>query len=258
MIRRLAATAVLLATALNAAPAAAEESPLPPSLDSTLVRLEPGDSGPDVARMQQALADAGFYHFEIDGVFGRGTETAVIALHKYLGIDRTATFDSLDWVRLAQLPPPGIPNRWNEKDYIEIDIARQLLFLVRGGRVTQILPVSTGSGNVYWSVRNGSWATSRTPRGDFVLQNHQYGWGCDSVTGWCVYKYWGFSRFYGVHGYRSVPTYPASHGCVRVTIADADWLEPHLFIGMPIHVWDTRPYIPPPPGTGPAMVIPPE
>ena len=257
MLRRLIVTCVLVATATIAAPAAAEE-PRSPLLDSTLVRLEPGDSGPDVERMQRALTDAGFYHFEIDGVFGPGTETAVVALHKFLKIDRTSTFHALDWLRLSQLPDPGLPNRWNELDYIEVDIARQLLFLVRGGVVTQILPVSTGSGNTYWSVRNNRWAGSRTPRGDYTLDMHQYGWACDSVTGWCVYKYWGFTPFYGVHGYRSVPAYPASHGCVRVTLADADWLEPHLFLGMPIHVWDKPPYIPPPPGIGPAMVIPPE
>ena len=27
-----------------------------------------------------------------------------------------------------------------------------------------------------------------------------------------------------VHGYRSVPPYPASHGCVRVTEAAMDWI----------------------------------
>ena len=30
-----------------------------------------------------------------------------------------------------------------------------------------------------------------------------------------------FIRGYAIHGYASVPTYPASHGCVRVPIPDA-------------------------------------
>lgn len=258
MIRRVITTAaVLFATASIAAPVAAQESGASLA-ESTFVRLEPGSTGPDVARMQQALADAGFYHFEIDGSFGAGTESAVIALHKYLGVERSAIFEVADWDRLANLPAPGIPIRWTERDYVEVDIARQLLFLVRGGALVQILPVSTGSGKLYWSVRNNKWATSGTPRGDHELWFHQWGWSCDSVTGWCVYKYWGFTSFYGIHGYRNVPAYPASHGCVRVTLADADWLEPHLFVGMPVHIWDEPPYIPPPPGMGPAMVIPPE
>jgi len=38
-----------------------------------------------------------------------------------------------------------------------------------------------------------------------------------------------FIRGYAIHGYRSVPTYPASHGCLRVPIPDAlaifDWVR---------------------------------
>jgi lipoprotein-anchoring transpeptidase ErfK/SrfK len=33
-----------------------------------------------------------------------------------------------------------------------------------------------------------------------------------------------------MHGYPTVPTYPASHGCVRVCM----WEEPTLFNQMPI------------------------
>ncbi len=38
-----------------------------------------------------------------------------------------------------------------------------------------------------------------------------------------------FIRGYAVHGYKSVPPFPASHGCLRVPIPDAraifDWLR---------------------------------
>ena len=30
-----------------------------------------------------------------------------------------------------------------------------------------------------------------------------------------------FIRGYAIHGYASVPTYPASHGCLRVPVPDA-------------------------------------
>ncbi|MBP1631936.1 MAG: hypothetical protein H6Q11_224, partial [Acidobacteria bacterium] len=45
--------------------------------------------------------------------------------------------------------------------------------------------------------------------------------------------------------YRSVPEYPASHGCVRIPTWESDLLERRLYIGMPIHVWDE--YAPPTP-----------
>ena len=43
---------------------------------------------------------------------------------------------------------------------------------------------------------------------------------------------------YGVHGYLNVPYYPASHGCIRVHVWDADYLHERFYIGMPVHVWD--------------------
>jgi lipoprotein-anchoring transpeptidase ErfK/SrfK len=39
-----------------------------------------------------------------------------------------------------------------------------------------------------------------------------------------------FLRGFAIHGYPSVPSYPASHGCVRVPM----WIAPHL--------WSTNPY----------------
>ena len=36
-----------------------------------------------------------------------------------------------------------------------------------------------------------------------------------------------FLRGFAIHGYPSVPAYPASHGCVRVPM----WIAPSLFAG---------------------------
>lgn len=223
-----------------------------------LVRLQPGDSGEDVTRLQEALTAAGFYHSEIDGIYGPTTRSAVVAFHKYLGFDRTGDFQALDWIRLGLLPEPGIPRRWDERDYLEVDLTRQLLFLVLDGEVAQILPVSTGGGYTYVSARTGREAVADTPAGDFRLKWHQTGWECDPVTGWCVYKYWAFTDYYGIHGYRHVPAFPASHGCIRVETWDADWLESHLSVGMPLHVWSELPVIPPPPSPPTPSPAPPE
>ena len=245
---RLATVVVMLTIA--AAPAGAAESRTPligVNGFSTLIRLEPGDSGEDVATLQQALTDAGFFHFPIDGVYGRTTESAVVAFHKYLGLDRTTVFSALDWIRLELLPDAGLPERWDESDYLEVDLERQLIFLIEDGELAQVIPVSTGGGYTYVSPRTGRGATANTPQGDHVLRWHQLGWSCDPVTGWCVYKYWAFTDYYGIHGYHHVPAYPASHGCIRVATWDADWIEPHLAVGMPVHVWREPPVIPPPP-----------
>ena len=250
MIRRLILAAVLVGTASIAAPVGAAESRTPligVNGFSTLIRLERGDTGDDVAHLQEALATAGFYHSAVDGMYGATTASAVVAFHKYIGLERTDTFNALDWIRLARLPDPEIPDRWNESDYLEVDLTRQLLFLVVDGEVAQIIPVSTGGGYQYVSPHTGRSSLANTPQGDFRLKWHQLGWECDDVTGWCVYKYWAFTDYYGIHGYHQVPTYPASHGCIRVETWDADWLEPHLAVGMALHVWREAPVIAPPP-----------
>ena len=240
----LGAALVVGLTLVVASPAAATTGPRIEGLPYG--RLAPGDEGAPVIHLQQALAQAGFYQGAVDGVYGRETEAAVVAFHKYLERPRTATFEALDWLRLDELPDPGLPHRWDQEDYVEIDLARQLLFLFREGELRAILPVSTGGGYIYWSARNGRYVRAATPRGTFALKWNQVGWSCDRVTGWCVYKYWAFTDFYGIHGYNSVPAYPASHGCVRLHVWDADWIEAHLFVGMPVHIWDSPPQVPPP------------
>lgn len=242
--------ASLLAVAL-VAPVAGAAEPLaelgPINGFDPLVRLAPESQGAEVERLQQALSDAGFYRQAIDGVFGVETALAVVAFHKYLGLERTSTWSALDWIRLRLLPPSGIPDRYDEPDRVEVDLGRQLIFIVRDHQIEGVLHTSTGGAYTYFSPRNGRQVQASTPRGDFTLRWRQYGWVCDQATGWCVYNYWAFADFYGIHGYLSVPEFPASHGCVRVTTWDSDWLDDQLFVGMPVHIWDEPPFIEPPP-----------
>jgi peptidoglycan hydrolase-like protein with peptidoglycan-binding domain len=139
--------------------------------------------------MQAALRDAGFYRGPITGDFDRTTETAVITFHKFIDVQRNGTFNALDWLRIQRLPEPDIPYRWDEPDRVEIDTTRQLLYVIRNHQIAGILPTSTGSGATYFSVRQGRDVRSATPHGDFELYWRQYGWNCDTTTGWCVYNY---------------------------------------------------------------------
>jgi lipoprotein-anchoring transpeptidase ErfK/SrfK len=42
---------------------------------------------------------------------------------------------------------------------------------------------------------------------------------------------------YAIHGYKSVPTYPASHGCLRVPIPNAKAIDNRIRLGMTIYVY---------------------
>lgn len=46
-----------------------------------------------------------------------------------------------------------------------------------------------------------------------------------------------FIRGYAIHGYAEVPTYAASHGCLRVPIPDAASIYSWVRIGTPVDVY---------------------
>lgn len=190
-------------------------------------------SSGDVAELQSQLAAAGFYRGTIDGVAGEQTAQAVMAFHKAVGVGRTTVWSAADsWYLLRWRP--DLPARVGEPDRVEIDVTRQVLYLLVDGAVAAVIPVSTGSGAAYRS-GSGGVAVARTPQGAFVLSRHIAG-ARYSRLGF-MWRPWYFSGGYAIHGSRSVPAYPASHGCVRVPMWDADWLEGRLRLGMPVHVW---------------------
>ena len=47
----------------------------------------------------------------------------------------------------------------------------------------------------------------------------------------------GFLPTFALHGEGSVPPYPASHGCVRITIPAMQRLYGSLYIGMTIYIY---------------------
>lgn len=203
--------------------------------------INPGATDRRVAQLQRHLAELGLFRGEIDGVYGRQTVAAVVAVHKLAGLERSSTWAVEDWsieldhsVILAQHP--------DEPDRLEVDIGRQMLFVIRDSEIAAVIPVSTGNGAVYWS-KNSGYVTARTPRGNFRLFKHVNGWRTNYLGS--LYKPWYFTPYYAVHGSSSVPAYPASHGCVRVPTWEADHLDGLLEIGLPIHIWD-QPILPDP------------
>ena len=232
----LAAAFVLAATLW--APSASAAAPYSP-VGSTLVDARTGDEGAHVAALQAMLRRLKMYRGEVNGRFGVETQVAVMTFHKYFRLDRSWEFEARDWWHALEMSDDhGIPDRPSEPDRVEIDIGRQLLFIVRDHEVTDISAISSGGSYTYWSERNQADVRAATPRGDFPLLWFGSGWREDTTTGWWVYNYWAFTPYYGLHGYRTVPAYPASHGCVRVTTWDADWLAPRLAVGLMIHIWD--------------------
>jgi N-acetylmuramoyl-L-alanine amidase len=216
------------------------EGEVPPHR-SGVPALAEGDEGAMVVALQRELARRHLYRGPLDGQFGAATAYAVVTFHKVMGLERTFAWEQEDSAYMADFALPPLPDRPDEPDRIEVDIGRQVLFLFEAGTVAEIVPISSGGTYKYYSERQRAWVWAGTPRGDYTLIRHALGWNCDRVTGWCIYNPWSFTEYYALHGYRSVPEYPASHGCVRIPTWESDILESRLHLGMPIHLWDEYP-----------------
>ncbi len=140
------------------------------------------------------------------------TTRAVLTFRKVSGLSRTSAADRAVMRRLAagggffRVRFPG------HGKHVEADLSRQVIALIRGRRVERIYHTSTGS------------TVTPTIRGSFRFERSQAGLNSLGMF-WSRY----FIRGYAIHGYKSVPVYPASHGCLRVPIPDAisiyNWLR---------------------------------
>ena len=206
--------------------------------DPTQSALYRGLQDRSVAQLQRHLTRLGVFRGEIDGEYGRATGAAVVAVHKLAGIERSDVWQPEDWS--IELDHSAILRRHSdEMDRLEVDIDRQVLFVIRAGEIAAILPVSSGNGELYWSKNggpSGGLVHATTPKGDFRLFRHVDGWRKNYLGS--LYKPWYFTPYYAVHGSGSVPAHPASHGCVRVPTWESDQLDSVLELGLPIHIWD--------------------
>ena len=205
-------------------------------------RLGYGDRGASVERLNDALARAGF-HPDDGPAFGQQTRHAVYAFQKHHDLPTTGTFTPFMWDLLTQ--PVQLPWR-PQADRVEIDLAKQVLYVVEDHQVTLILPISSGNGRSYFG-EDGHKDIARTPEGGFRIQRRIRGWR-ESYLGEMWNPYYFFNG-YAIHGSTSVPNYPASHGCIRVTMWDMSLLLSHFEVGQAVYIYGKR-TTPPLPGMG--------
>jgi lipoprotein-anchoring transpeptidase ErfK/SrfK len=189
-----------------------------------------GDRGAVVAELNEGLAAAGF-HPDGGARFGERTRHAVYALQKHYGLATTGKFTPFMWGLLDR--PIVLPDRPHH-DRVEVDLHKQVLYLVEGGEVVLILPVSSGSGEEYRG-SNGRPQVATTPEGIFRFQRRVQ--GIRRAPLGVLYNPFYFKGGIAVHGYPHVPNYPASHGCIRVTMWDMDLLAERLEVGQAIYVY---------------------
>ena len=191
----------------------------------------------EIREAEQRLSDLGYWTGPIDGVLDGGSRQALIAFQKVEGRQRSGklTQEELQALRTGKRPLC----RESGYSHIEIDLARQVLFAVDvSGLVSNVLPVSTGTGKLFTS--EGRTRRAVTPCGRFTVSHKIAGWR-KSPLGLLYYPNYIVGGI-AIHGNPSVPVYPASHGCIRIPMFAAKQFSEMTPIGTEVIVHDGTPF----------------
>jgi hypothetical protein len=181
--------------------------------------LDPGDSGSDVSLFASLLRKRGYFAPH-GSSYGSTLGLAVLAFRKENGMDRTTNATSGIFRTLAK-HKGGFPLRYpGAGKHVEVDISKQTMALANHGKAQYIFHVSTGA------------PATPTITGHYNVYQKTPGRLPDGMY---------YSSFwhggYAIHGYPSVPTYNASHGCVRVPEVFAIFIYDWIPMGMSVYTY---------------------
>jgi hypothetical protein len=184
-----------------------------------LWRAGRGSRGVRVRLLQRALRSLGFAT-PVSGRWDGGTERAVLAYRKTNLLGRSGYASTRVYARVFRRLGRYRVRYPRAGRHVEFDWSRQVLVLARGGRAYRVYHASSGK------------ASTPTVFGTFRFYRKQPG---TNAVGMVHSSY--FIRGYAIHGYPSVPNYPASHGCIRVPIPNARGIYNWIRLGYPIFVY---------------------
>ena len=181
--------------------------------------LASGAHGIYVSLLERRLVQLHYHLVGVDDVFDDRTADAVMAFRKVQGTARIQTVDAATW-RALGAPRTFVPRDRSDGFHIEVDQTRQVLVTVRDGQAENIIHVSTGKPST--PTRDGSF--------------HVY----SKLAGFSPKRLYYPSFFDGeraIHGWTDVPTYAASHGCVRIPYWVTLWMFDQDPIGTPVFIY---------------------
>jgi lipoprotein-anchoring transpeptidase ErfK/SrfK len=190
-----------------------------PADATPLPALRSGSRGVYVELLEARLVEL---HYRLagatDGRFDFRTADAVVAFHKVQRMPRTFVVTAATWRILADPQVPRARRGWRGV-HIEVDQTRQVLYTVEDGDVTNVLHISTGAGG---ATHDGTFRVYRKLAG--FSANHLY------------YPSY-FDGLRALHGWTEVPTYAASHGCVRIPYWNAQWVYALAKVGTRVVIY---------------------
>jgi peptidoglycan hydrolase-like protein with peptidoglycan-binding domain len=207
------------ATSPTTSPTTTPGTSTTPATPAAPAKLRAGDTGAAVLHLQEQLSALGYWLGKPDGHFGDLTQQAVYALQKAAGLQRDGvvgakTRAALDAGKRPTITTTGSGHR------IEINKQTQLLLIIDGSTITTILNTSTGSGATF--LEKGNTEVAVTPSGSFHIDRVIDGNRIGPLGALWRPRY--FNGGIAIHGIASVPPYPASHGCARLSFGAINWI----------------------------------
>jgi peptidoglycan hydrolase-like protein with peptidoglycan-binding domain len=183
--------------------------------------IGPGAAGQSVRLLQSELAGL-HYAVPLSGVFEEGTGRALIAYRKMTNLARVGLAGRQVFAKLAQGEGAFHVRYRGDGRHVEANLAKQVLAEIEpGGQVHAIYTMSSGK------------PSTPTVLGRFRVYSKTPGTNSEGMVD---ANY--FIRGYAIHGYAEVPTYAASHGCLRVPIPDAPAIYGWVRTGTPVDVYN--------------------
>ena len=199
------------------------------------------NNGADTFALQDRLNTLGFWAGLPDGQYGFSTVQAVMAFQKYIGLPSTGKVDGVTAEYLTAYGDKAHGTA-DSGTLVEVDKAKQLLFIVVDGQTLFTFNTSTGSGIPYEATNKKD--PTKIEKGDAVTPAGLFKVTRERPEGWWegdlgkIYRPKYFVGGIAIHGMTSVPNYPASHGCVRLSTQAMDfvWDSGLVPVGTPVWV----------------------
>jgi hypothetical protein len=167
-------------------------------------------------------------------VFGPLIEQAVLAFQGVAGLERDGVVGPKTRSALEDASPPR--PRTRKGDAIEIDEDHGVVLVINEGDLSWVFHTSTGTDESYRH-RNGHVYAANTPDGRWkIIYEYTDGWHKSPLGRLWRPKYFHRSGI-AIHGFASVPPYPASHGCARVSIEAMNFIWRQGLASMGSAVW---------------------
>lgn len=203
--------------------------------------LQQGDSGSDVKALQRRLRQLHYDVGSVNGSFGFDTFHAVTAFQKVQGLGDDGEVGLRTWKALGHPKRLHLRHPIAGATAVEVNLAKQVVIIARNGKIWRIIDSST-AGGYYYTSSSGATEKAVTPTGHFSVQYKVDHWQ-HSALGYLYRPAYFTNTGYAIHGETAVPPYPASHGCVRITVPAMDRYYNTFYVGESVWIYGN-----PPPG----------